>query len=130
MDSALAAAPHLDVPLLLMYGARDEVVPRRPIAEFAARLPAEPRQPRRLAYYPAGYHLLLRDLGGGIVANDIASWIADPRAPLPSGADAAAAAPGWPPIPENAPEPGTAAREVSGAGPPAAAPRAPAGPRG
>jgi acylglycerol lipase len=130
MDSALAAAPHLDVPLLLMYGARDEVVPRRPIAEFVARLPAEPRQPRRLAHYPAGYHLLLRDLRGGIVANDVASWIADPRARLPSGADEAAAAPGWPPILENAPEPGAAAREVSGADPPSVAPRAPTGPRG
>jgi alpha-beta hydrolase superfamily lysophospholipase len=91
MDSALAAAPFLDVPLLLMYGARDEVVPRRPVAEFVADLPATPRHPRRLAYYPAGYHLLLRDLDGGVVADDIASWIANPHAPLPSAADAAAA---------------------------------------
>ena len=89
MDPALAAAPLLDVPLLLMYGAHDEIVPRRPVAEFVAHLPTEPRHPRRLAYYQAGYHLLLRDLGGGIVANDVASWIADPRAPLPSKADAA-----------------------------------------
>ena len=69
MDSALEAAPLLDVPLLLMYGAHDEVVPRQPLAEFVAHLPTEPRYPRRFAYYPAGYHLLLRDLGGGIVAN-------------------------------------------------------------
>lgn len=100
MDSALEAAPALDVPLLLMYGARDEVVPRRPIAEFVAHLPAAPRHQRRLAYYPAGYHLLLRDLGGGSVANDIASWIADRRAPLPSKADTDAAAPEWPPVSE------------------------------
>ncbi len=100
MDSALAAAPLLDVPLLLMYGAHDEVVPRRPIAEFVAHLPAAPRQPRRLAYYPAGYHLLLRDLDGSVVASDIASWIADPRAPLPSRADAAAMVFPWPPVPE------------------------------
>ena len=102
MDSALEAAPLLDVPLLLMYGAHDEVVPRRPVAEFVAQLPTEPRYPRRLAYYPAGYHLLLRDLGGGVVANDVASWIADPRAPLPSKADAAGSASPWPPAPERA----------------------------
>ena len=88
------------MPLLLLYGAHDEVVPRRPLAEFVAHLPAEPRHPRRLAYYPSGYHLLLRDLDGGIVANDVASWIADPRASLPSKADAAAATAPWPPLSE------------------------------
>ncbi len=103
MDSALAAAPFLDVPLLLMYGAHDEVVPRRPVAEFVAHLPAEPRRLRRFAYYPAGYHLLLRDLDGGMVASDIASWIADPRPPLPSGADAATTVLPWPPVPGPAP---------------------------
>jgi acylglycerol lipase len=113
MDSALEAAARLDVPLLLMYGGHDQVVPRRPVAEFVAHLPAEPRHPRRLAYYPQGYHLLLRDLEGGIVANDVASWIADPRATLPSKADSAAAAPGWPPVPE----PGAAAHGASGAAP-------------
>jgi len=97
MDSALAAAPRLDVPMLLLYGAHDRIVPPRPIAEFVAQLPPEPRQPRRLAYYPAGYHLLFRDLAGAIVAADVASWIFDRRAPLPSGADAAAAASPWPP---------------------------------
>jgi len=114
MDSALAAAPSLDVPLLLMYGGRDEVVPRRPVAEFVARLPAEPHHPRHLAYYPAGYHLLLRDLGGGIVANDVASWIADPWAPLTSKSDSAAASP-WPPLSKDAPEGGAAPQELSGA---------------
>ncbi len=104
MDSALAAAPFLDVPLLLMYGAHDEVVPRRPVAEFAAHLPAEPRHLRRFAYYPAGYHLLLRDLDGGMVASDIASWIADPRPPLPSGADATTTVLPWPPVPGPAAE--------------------------
>jgi alpha-beta hydrolase superfamily lysophospholipase len=112
MDSALGAAPLLDVPLLLMYGAHDDVVPRRPVVEFVAQLPHEPRYPRRLAYYKAGYHLLLRDLGGGVVANDVASWIADPRAPLPSKADAAGSASPWPPAPERT----AATQNISGAG--------------
>lgn len=124
MDSALAAAPRLDVPLLLMYGGHDEVVPRRPLAAFVAALPAAPRHPRRLAFYPAGYHLLLRDRGGMIVANDVASWIADPRVGLPSRADAAAA-PGWPPVSSPA-----AARETKNAASALTAPQAAAHPPG
>jgi acylglycerol lipase len=128
MDSAFDAAPLLDVPLLLMYGANDGVVPRQPVAEFIARLPNEPRYPRRLAYYPAGHHLLLRDLGGGMVANDVASWIAEPRSPLPSHADAAGSASPWPAVPEG----GAAARETSGVGaaPASAVPKAATNRRG
>jgi acylglycerol lipase len=97
MDAAFAAGPHLDAPLLLLYGAHDEIVPRRPITEFVASLPPEPRHERRLAYYPNGYHLLLRDLGGAVVAADVASWILDRSAPLPSRADAAGTTRPWPP---------------------------------
>ena len=68
MDAALAAAPRLSAPLLLMYGAHDEVVPRDPIAAFAAALPADPDHRRRLAYYRRGYHLLMRDLNGAAVS--------------------------------------------------------------
>jgi alpha-beta hydrolase superfamily lysophospholipase len=102
MDDALAAAPRLAVPTLLMYGAHDQVVPRAPIADFVAQLPAAAVRRDRLAYYPNGYHMLLRDLDGARVANDVASWILDPAAPLPSDADAANAVRPWPPLPEAA----------------------------
>lgn len=118
MDSGLGAAPRLDLPMLLLYGAHDAIVPPRPMAEFVANLPSEPRQPRRLAYYPAGYHLLLRDLAGGTVAEDVARWIFDSRAPLPSRADAAATARPWPPRGE---------RASATAAPDTAMPPAPAG---
>jgi hypothetical protein len=36
--------------------------------------------------------MLLRDLDAATVRRDIAAWIADPTAPLPSGADVKAAA--------------------------------------
>jgi hypothetical protein len=39
------------------------------------------------AFYPKGYHLLERDHEGRVVTEDIAHWLKDPRAPLPSGAD-------------------------------------------
>jgi alpha-beta hydrolase superfamily lysophospholipase len=97
MDSALAAAPRLDRPTLVLYGAHDQVIPRLSIEDFVAHLPSDPGHRRRLAYYGRGYHLLLRDLEGAAVAGDVASWIGDPAAPLPSHADAAETAAPWPP---------------------------------
>jgi acylglycerol lipase len=86
MDAALDSAPLLDVPMLVMYGAKDELVPRAPIQRFVGSLPAECRQRARLAWYEDGYHMLLRDLEGPLVSADVASWVLDPAAPLPSGA--------------------------------------------
>ncbi|MGC2415432.1 MAG: lysophospholipase, partial [Stellaceae bacterium] len=100
MDSALAAAPRLTAPTLLLYGAHDEVIPRPPIEEFVAHLPPDPGHVRRLAYYAAGYHMLLRDLDGATVAGDVASWIRDRGAKLPSRADATQSAQPWPPSPD------------------------------
>src|SRR5258708_2690142 len=45
------------------------------------------RGAQRIAWYTNGYHMLLRDLESAVVIGDIASWIAERRAPLPSGAD-------------------------------------------
>lgn len=39
----------------------------------------------RVAVYPDGYHMLTRDLGARVVLDDMAVWLADPTAPLPSG---------------------------------------------
>ncbi len=97
MDDALAAAPRLAAPTLLLYGAHDQVIPRPPIAEFVAHLPSDPGRRRRLAYYAEGYHLLLRDLDAASVAGDVASWILDRAATLPSRADAAETSVPWPP---------------------------------
>jgi len=100
MDDALAAAPRLTAPTLFLYGAHDEVIPRQPIAQFVAHLPPDPGHRRRLAYYPQGYHLLLRDLDGATVTGDVASWILDRASPLPSRADTAETAETWPPAPD------------------------------
>jgi acylglycerol lipase len=97
MDNAFAAAPRLTAPTLFLYGAHDEVIPRPPIAQFVAHLPPDPGHQRRLAYYPQGYHMLLRDLDGAAVAGDVASWALDRGATLPSRADAAETAETWPP---------------------------------
>lgn len=97
MDDAVAAAPRLTMPMLLLYGAHDELIPRVAMADFAAHLPPEDDDRERLAYYPHGYHLLLRDLDGPAVARDVASWVLDRSEPLPSHADALEAAKRWPP---------------------------------
>jgi acylglycerol lipase len=92
MDEALAAAPRFAGPALVLYGGEDALIPKRAMRAAWRGLLAPPPRPIRLAYYPAGYHLLLRDHARNVVLADIAAWLADPAAPLPSGAEAAARA--------------------------------------
>ena len=87
MDEALAAAPGITAPMLLLYGERDQVVPKEATERFVADLPFRERAKRKIAWYADGYHMLLRDLDGKLVWRDVERWIADARAPLPSGAD-------------------------------------------
>ena len=88
MDAALAASQHLDdVPLLILYGEHDEVIPKEPTLDMIEALPPDPLHVRRIAIYPKGYHMLLRDLEAKTVWADVLAWIEDPKAPLPSGAD-------------------------------------------
>ncbi len=70
------------VPAIYLYGAHDQIIPPEPAKEAASRLPP----PDRTAYYADGYHLLLVDLQAPKVWADVASFIRDPAAPLPSGA--------------------------------------------
>ena len=85
MDAALTAAPRVRLPLLFLYGANDELVPKTPTLQAWRDLPGSDAQ--RLAYYPEGWHLLFRDLQGAVVTADVAAWIFDGAAPLPSGSD-------------------------------------------
>lgn len=85
MDGAQDAAPRLTVPTLMLFGDRDEVVPPRPTCLLLSRLAPRPPGAWRAAFYPEGYHMLLRDLDGELVMSDIQAWIAQRTAPLPSG---------------------------------------------
>jgi alpha-beta hydrolase superfamily lysophospholipase len=87
MDRALASADRISVPLLLLYGERDEVIPQEPTLLAWDELPAKADGRQRLALYQDGWHMLLRDLEAETVLEDVAAWIADPTTPLPSGAD-------------------------------------------
>lgn len=89
MDEALAAAPNISIPLLVLYGEQDGIIPRGPTCRMLATLPDTPDGGRRwrAALYQNGYHMLFRDLHGDLVSNDIAAWLSDQAAPLPSGAE-------------------------------------------
>jgi alpha-beta hydrolase superfamily lysophospholipase len=91
MDRAMASASSLRAPALVLYGAKDQLIPPAAVEEMTERLPASADGSRRVAYYPNGYHMLLRDLQGDTVWRDILAWMDDPRAPLPSGAEEQAA---------------------------------------
>ena len=73
------------VPTLVVYGTKDEIVPREPVDAFVARLPERVR----VAVYDSGYHMLLRDLKAQKVLNDVLAFIEHPGAPLESQADIA-----------------------------------------
>ena len=84
MDLALDAAPDQPVPLLVLYGDNEEVIPDAAVDTLLTALPEDRVV---VAFYADGWHMLLRDLNGPVVVEDIAAWLADPESPLPSGAD-------------------------------------------
>jgi alpha-beta hydrolase superfamily lysophospholipase len=92
MDQALASASHFHAPALFLYGGHDELVPPRATAAMWRALPRSADGGPVLAFYPDGYHLLLRDKDRATPIDDIVAWINHPNAPLPSGAEHAAEA--------------------------------------
>lgn len=90
MSLALDSAPLLEIPTLVLYGDHDDIVPRGPIIRMVDRLPESAKGRQRVAFYPNGYHMLLRDLQSMMVVRDVTAWITDRNALLPSGADLAA----------------------------------------
>lgn len=87
MDEALEAAGRIRKPLLVLYGEKDGIVPKDPTCRMLRNLPDGRDRRWRLALYADGYHLLFRDLNGGAVGADIAAWLSDPSAALPSGTE-------------------------------------------
>lgn len=86
MDAALAAAPKLETQTLVLYGKKDEIVPRKPVDRFWEALPSN--KGHRYALYEDGWHLLLRDLQAEVVISDIAAWVEEEdRERLPSSAE-------------------------------------------
>lgn len=92
MEAAVAALPRCcrapdgrQVPVLLLYGAQDMIVPGRMTRAAVASLPPGVRV--RIGVYEDGYHLLLSGRNREEVVRDILAFLAAPDAPLPSGAE-------------------------------------------
>ena len=84
MGEALALAPRFQTPGLVLYGVHEQVLPYAAIGRLLTTLP-QGRQ--RVAIYRDGWHMLLRDRHADVVIGDILSWLSNPVAMLPSGAD-------------------------------------------
>ncbi|WP_017941320.1 MULTISPECIES: alpha/beta fold hydrolase [unclassified Thioalkalivibrio] len=85
MTRALEVGPNLPPPSLTLYGARDDLVPPLPLARLLEGLSAPESSAHRAVLYPEGYHMLTRYTGAETTFEDIATWLRDPRAALPSG---------------------------------------------
>ena len=88
MDAAFEAAPALNGKTLILFGTREDIIPKSAMAAFEQRLPRDGCG-LRVAQYDTGFHMLLRDLKAERVLTDITAWMADAEAPLPSGAERA-----------------------------------------
>lgn len=87
MDAALESSSRFDARALILYGEKDEIIPKRPTYLMLTRLPPSATGRQKIAIYGTGYHMLLRDLKAEIPLTDIAAWVAESDAALPSGAD-------------------------------------------
>ncbi|HZF30255.1 MAG TPA: alpha/beta fold hydrolase [Gammaproteobacteria bacterium] len=86
MDEVAGAPGEVGVPLLILYGARDQIIPARAFCNWVTTLDAG--GPWRLAVYPKGWHMLLRDLDAAKAMADLTAWLVDAGAALPSGLEA------------------------------------------
>ncbi|MCE7997479.1 MAG: alpha/beta hydrolase [Rhodobiaceae bacterium] len=73
MEKAYLSIEHIAPPALLLYGDKDEIVPRGPVDDIRRRF----RNALTTRDYPDGWHMLLRDLQREDVWQDIDSWISD-----------------------------------------------------
>ncbi|RXN91710.1 alpha/beta hydrolase [Achromobacter aloeverae] len=90
-EDALVHLPP-ELPTLVMYGQNEQVLPKHLVASTLRRLREREDSTRlRVALYPEGYHMLLRDLHAETVWRDVLAWLRSPIAALPSGAEQAPA---------------------------------------
>jgi len=73
MDEARRTPERLDdpPPILLVYGGRDQVIPKEPTEAVIAALGSK----AEIRHYDNGYHMLLRDREAEVRWADIAEWI-------------------------------------------------------
>ncbi len=85
MDNAYHATVGIKQPLLMLYGAHDEIIPVAPIYDVMQKLQGESQM---MAYYQNGFHMLTRDLQQEVVHKDVIAWVMSlNKKRLPSGAN-------------------------------------------
>lgn len=82
MERAFKSARKAPPQTLVLYGSKDQIIPRPSVERTVARLPDTVQS----VEYPQGYHMLTRDLQAQRVWADIAAFIEDPTAAVPSRA--------------------------------------------
>ena len=87
MGEARSAPEHLpdaDPPILYLHGEKDQIIPPEP-AEATIKALGSHADVRE---YPDGYHMLLRDLEGAKVQEDVAAWVLAHAPPALRASDA------------------------------------------
>jgi alpha-beta hydrolase superfamily lysophospholipase len=87
MDAAMSHAKNLDVKTLMLYGAKDELIPVEPTSQFVSDFLRHGTEQKTVACYKKGYHMLLHDLQAPVVWQDLRNWILTQKPDLPSGAE-------------------------------------------
>ena len=83
MERAFKSVSKVPPHTLVLYGSKDQIIPRPSVERTVARLPATIQS----VEYPDGYHMLTRDLQAQRVWRDIVAFIDDPTKPVPSRLD-------------------------------------------
>lgn len=87
MDEAFSSAASLHGNTLMLYGEKDEIIPKEPTYAFLQQFLQTDAGKKTVAIYQNGYHMLLRDLQAPTAWKDIVAWIDASPEKLPSGAD-------------------------------------------
>ena len=74
MNQTLETSNYQRKPLLVLYGAKDDLAPKLRTCKMLSKLPQKKPKRWRVVFYPNGYHLLSRDLDRSAVIRDIKAW--------------------------------------------------------
>lgn len=77
MDDALEASAQIKLPTLILYGGKDEIIPKPAMRAMLERMGGNAQAPWQFVWYENGYHMLLRDLEAKDTWADIVRWIED-----------------------------------------------------
>jgi len=81
MDKARAAVPEIDRPALVLYGAKEDILPEQAWRDAFSHLPVA--DDKTLTVYKSGFHMLLHDLEADVVIDDIADFVLSQKAESP-----------------------------------------------